>query len=48
MTQSLVLILVDIPSAANACAGMSLCALMNIDSPYYVPVVLRIRERERE
>jgi hypothetical protein len=47
MIQSLVLIVVDIPSAANACTVMSPRASTNIDSPYYVPVVLRIKATER-
>src|ERR1700747_697924 len=45
--QSLVLILVDIPSAANAFVDTSPRALANIDSLYYAPLVLRVKTKER-
>ncbi len=48
MIQSLVLTLVDIPFAANACADTSHRDLMNIDSPYCAPLVLRVKEREKK
>ena len=47
MIRSLVLILVDIPSVANACADMLPRASMNIDSLYCAPLVLQIKARER-
>lgn len=47
MIQSLVLILVDIPSVANACADTLSRALVNVNSLYYAPLVLQIKERER-
>jgi hypothetical protein len=47
LTQSLALIVVDIPSAANACADMSPRASMNVDFLYYAPAVLRIKAGER-
>ena len=40
-------ILVDIPSAANACTNTSLRALMIVDFPYYAPVVPRVTAKER-
>ena len=48
MIQSLVLVLVDTPSVANACADTSLRALKNIDSLYFAPLVLRVKVRERQ
>ncbi len=48
MIQSLVLTLVEIPFAANACADTSPRDLMNIDSPYCAPLVLRVKERGKE
>ena len=48
MIQSLVPILVDIPSVANAFADTSSRALMNIDSLYYAPPVLRVKARGRK
>ena len=48
MIQSLVLTLVDIPFAVNAYADTSPRDLMNIDSPYYAPLVLRVKEREKK
>ena len=47
MIRSLVLILVDIPSVANACVDTLLRALMNVDFLYCVPLVLQIKARER-
>ena len=48
MIQSLVPILVDMPSVANAFTDTSPRALMNIDSLYYAPLVLRIKVKERK
>jgi hypothetical protein len=48
MTLSLVLILVDIPSAVNACADTSPFALKNIDFLYYVLLVLWVKVRKKE
>jgi len=48
MIQSLVPILVDMPSAANAFADTSARALMNVDSPYYALLVLRVKAKERK
>ncbi len=48
MIQSLVPILVDMPSAANAFADTSPRALMNIDSLYYALLVLRVKAKERK
>ena len=47
MIRSLVLILVDMPSVANACANTFSRALMNADSLYRAPLVLQIKARER-
>ena len=45
MIRSLVLILVDIPSAVNACAAMSPRVSANVDTLYCAPVVLRTNAR---
>jgi hypothetical protein len=48
MIQSLVPILVDMPSAANAFVDTSPPALMNIDSLYYAPLVLRVKAKKKK